>query len=186
MGIRLWLDDKRPCPEGWVHAHTAEEAIRILGATQVDEASLDHDLGHCDNCTTCNGYKSACGCKCHWTGYSVTLYMASTGRWPAKKPTVHSANPAGAANMRAVIDRYFGARLVYPKGEFRLSWKEQEAAERFEKRHRRRCTKPISAYPGHGHAGFTYKFTQTGIGCAVAVVCLSCRKKRNVTDYDSW
>ena len=64
--IRLWLDDKRPCPPGWVHARTAVEAFDLLSAEVVAEADLDHDLGRCDQCPTCRGYKAVCGCQCHW------------------------------------------------------------------------------------------------------------------------
>ena len=110
--IKLWLDDERPCPEGFTHARTAVEAIRLMAEHDVEEADLDHDLGHCDACTGCQGYKSTCGCACHWTGYTVVLWMAASGTWPTKKPRVHSANPAGAANMRAVIERYFGRTLA--------------------------------------------------------------------------
>ena len=28
--MRIWLDDERPAPQGWVHAKTAAEAIHLL------------------------------------------------------------------------------------------------------------------------------------------------------------
>lgn len=42
---RLWLDDERPAPAGWVHVRTASTAIELLAAGGVTEVSLDHDLG---------------------------------------------------------------------------------------------------------------------------------------------
>ena len=124
--VKLWLDDVRPAPEGWVHAKTATEACDVMQSVVVSEASLDHDLGICPKCTpgqieaaanlvivqsldsTCD--RRRCACQCHATGYDFVLWCAAQNRWPAAKPRVHSANPVGAANMRAVIDRYWTRR----------------------------------------------------------------------------
>jgi hypothetical protein len=43
--VKVWLDDQRAAPEGWVHVRTPEEAIRLLRRGEVEELSLDHDLG---------------------------------------------------------------------------------------------------------------------------------------------
>jgi hypothetical protein len=43
--VKVWLDDEREAPEGWVHVRTPEEAIELLRAGEVEELSLDHDLG---------------------------------------------------------------------------------------------------------------------------------------------
>ena len=40
---RLWLDDVREAPAGWVWAKTNEEAQRVLLEQQVTHCSLDHD-----------------------------------------------------------------------------------------------------------------------------------------------
>lgn len=42
---KLWLDDERPEPEGWVRAKTAGIAIAHLASGTFGEVSLDHDLG---------------------------------------------------------------------------------------------------------------------------------------------
>jgi hypothetical protein len=42
--IKLYVDDWRPCPPGWVLARTITEAIRILSTMDVTEVSLDHDI----------------------------------------------------------------------------------------------------------------------------------------------
>lgn len=44
--MRLWLDDVRPAPDGWVWVKTARDAIALLAAVGVAEISLDHDLGN--------------------------------------------------------------------------------------------------------------------------------------------
>lgn len=43
--IRLWLDDRRPAPEGWTLVSTVEEAKVLLRTGMVTHASLDYDLG---------------------------------------------------------------------------------------------------------------------------------------------
>ena len=128
--MKLYLDDVRPVPPGWVLAKTVPEAIELL-KQGVDEASLDHDLGLCDQCwedakTLANdnpkfklnldfshkmawnhGLASYASCVHNGTGYDLVCWMEEHDVWPAAKPTVHSANPVGAARMRQVIDKKF-------------------------------------------------------------------------------
>ena len=44
MGIKLYVDDLRRCPDGWELARTNTDAIRILATGIVDTISLDHDI----------------------------------------------------------------------------------------------------------------------------------------------
>ena len=43
--MKIFLDDVRETPVGWVRTYTAEETIKLLGNNNVREVSLDHDLG---------------------------------------------------------------------------------------------------------------------------------------------
>lgn len=44
--MRLWLDDKRPMPEGFnVHTMSAFLAIEMIKLGHVTKIGLDHDLG---------------------------------------------------------------------------------------------------------------------------------------------
>lgn len=43
--MKVFLDDNRPCPPGWVLVRWPDEAIELLKTGQVTEISLDHDLG---------------------------------------------------------------------------------------------------------------------------------------------
>ena len=43
--MKVFLDDERPTPDGWVRAFTAPEAIELLKTGKVTHLSLDHDLG---------------------------------------------------------------------------------------------------------------------------------------------
>jgi hypothetical protein len=114
--MKMWLDDVRPAPEGWVHVKTVAQAQALMRTGMVVEASLDHDLGACPKCiengdhigdmttpeTTFMNW-----CK-HWTtGYDLVVWMADTGLWPKQKPKVHSANPVGRLRMQGVIERYW-------------------------------------------------------------------------------
>jgi len=70
--VKLWVDDERdpsewlpsirwfrgrdPAELGeWLWARTAPEAIALLASTEIDELSLDHDLGDLDQAGT--GYE---------------------------------------------------------------------------------------------------------------------------------
>lgn len=45
MTTKLWLDDERQPPEGWVWVKTAKEAMRAIATGEILIVSLDHDLG---------------------------------------------------------------------------------------------------------------------------------------------
>lgn len=47
---KLWIDDIRPAPEGWIHLKTSQEVIDFLTevkekGNKLDIISFDHDLG---------------------------------------------------------------------------------------------------------------------------------------------
>lgn len=84
--VRLWLDDIRPTPEGWIGVATVEEAIEVLETGQVVEASLDYDLGF--------GQRY---------GYALCRWMAEENVWP-QTLTVHSSSPPGSRLMCRLIE----------------------------------------------------------------------------------
>lgn len=43
--MKVWLDDWREEPEGWKRTYTYEETIELLKTGEVEEISLDNDLG---------------------------------------------------------------------------------------------------------------------------------------------
>ena len=43
--MKVYLDDERETPEGWVRVYWPHEAIELLKTGKVEEISLDHDLG---------------------------------------------------------------------------------------------------------------------------------------------
>ena len=102
--MRVWLDDIRDAPRGWVRAFTPEEVIALLQLGEVTEVSLDHDLG-------------LDGGESERTGYTVLLWLemeVGTGRWRRLVPeiTVHSGNPVGRDCMLRVIRTIHRLRAV--------------------------------------------------------------------------
>lgn len=82
--MKLYLDDERQTPEGWVRAYTAEEAILFLMENDVQEVSLDHDLGT------------------EKTGYDVLLFIEEQFHLHGKNPpaiNIHTANPSARIKM---------------------------------------------------------------------------------------
>ena len=93
--MKVFLDDERVAPEGWVRVRWPEEAISLLKSGYVQELSLDHDLGDDQ----------------HGTGYDVLLWIeqevALHHFTPPANIAVHSANPAGRKRMLAAIESIF-------------------------------------------------------------------------------
>jgi Cyclic-phosphate processing Receiver domain len=92
----VWLDDVRVAPDGWVHITTPEEAIELLRSGEVEEISLDHDLGLATP-------------ESERTGYDVLAWLeeaVATGAWKHPVPVmrVHSANPVGWRRMEQAIE----------------------------------------------------------------------------------
>ena len=87
--MKVYLDDERKTPDGWVRTYTPEETIELLKTGNVEYLSLDHDLG----------YKKP-------TGYEVVLWMEEqvfvhkNYTVIPKYTDVHSQNPEGVRRMR--------------------------------------------------------------------------------------
>ncbi len=89
--MRVYLDDERPTPDGWVSARWPGEVIQLLETGEVAEVSLDHDLGDDDR----------------GTGYDVVLWIEEAVVLRGFSPPqirVHSANAAARSRMLAGIE----------------------------------------------------------------------------------
>ena len=87
---KVFLDDLRETPDGWVHTYWPEDAIELLKTGNVTELSLDHDLGDDE----------------HGTGYDVLLWLEEhvvLHGFNPPKITVHSANSSARLKMEAAI-----------------------------------------------------------------------------------
>ena len=88
--MRIFLDDERKTPKGWVRTYWPNEVIDFLKTGQVEVVSLDHDLG--------NDKKG--------TGYDVILWIEEAVIVNGFCPPhilVHSANPAARLRMEKGI-----------------------------------------------------------------------------------
>ena len=88
--MRVYLDDERVTPDGWIRVYWPEEAIALLESGQVEEISLDHDLGDDE----------------HGTGYDVVLWIEEAVALRGFKPPrmfVHSANSSAKEKMLSGI-----------------------------------------------------------------------------------
>lgn len=96
-GIKLFLDDTRRPPPGWVLVRTPEDAIAQLQKHQVVAISLDHDLGLRDPQT---GRER--------TGYDVLAWIeeqvALTDWRPPKEINIHTSNPSARPKMKRAAD----------------------------------------------------------------------------------
>jgi hypothetical protein len=93
--VKVWLDDERAAPAGWVHVRTPEDAIELLRGGDVEELSLDHDLG------LDVGVRER-------TGYDVLLWLeAEVAAGRARPPavmTVHSGNVGAVTRMEQAVE----------------------------------------------------------------------------------
>lgn len=91
--MKLFLDDTRPPPEGWKLVRSAYDMITLLKArTDVDEISLDHDLG--DEAL-------------YGTGYTVLKWIEEAVVTSDYKPPtikIHTNNPVGGKRMLQTIE----------------------------------------------------------------------------------
>lgn len=100
--MRVYLDDERQTPEGWIRVYWPEEAIELLSTGNVEEISLDHDLGDDE----------------HGTGYDVVLWIEEAvivRDFIPPKMTVHSANSSARIKMEAgIANIYRNVRTMRP------------------------------------------------------------------------
>lgn len=79
--INVYLDDVRPCPQGFTVARSAEECLLLLAVSDVDLLSLDFELGL--------GQPN---------GLAVVHGIITSGKYP-KEIYVHSSSLMGRAQM---------------------------------------------------------------------------------------
>lgn len=93
--MKLWIDDVRPAPKGYFWVKSVNEAKRVIYDPVVCKdypitlIDIDHDAGD----------------YAMYGGDYIKLldWLEETGRnYPIR---IHSMNPVGVANMRAIIER---------------------------------------------------------------------------------
>lgn len=89
--VKVFLDDERVAPAGWVQVRWPSEAISLLMTGAVVQLSLDHDLGDDQR----------------GTGYDVLLWIeeeVTLRQFIPPEITIHTANPAARQRMLAAVD----------------------------------------------------------------------------------
>jgi len=91
--MKLFVDDERICPCGWVRTRFPEVAIWLLEHQKVTEISLDHDLG--DD-------------KKVGTGYDVLLWIEERVYtdidYKPPKIYIHTANCSARKKMELAVE----------------------------------------------------------------------------------
>lgn len=84
--VRVWLDDVRPAPEGWVWTKTVQETRERIERGDVAEVSLDYDLDLTDP---------------NHNGAEIAAWLRRQAMRGFEIPVVHvhTANPHGGALM---------------------------------------------------------------------------------------
>ncbi len=92
--MKLWIDDMRPAPNGYKWCKTTDQTIDLIRhlcrcGTEIEILDIDHDAG--DFVRFGGDY------------IRILDWLEETGRnYPIR---IHSMNPVGVANMRAIIQR---------------------------------------------------------------------------------
>jgi hypothetical protein len=92
---KVYLDDVRMAPDGWIRTKTAPETINLLKKGGINYLSLDHDLGE----------NSGVGC-----GYDVLLWIEEqvfTNGFVPPRITIHSDNSGARPKMKAAIEKIY-------------------------------------------------------------------------------
>ena len=94
--MKLWIDDVRPAPIGYKWCQSVNEAKRVINFTdrvlcryEIELIDIDHEYGD----------------YAKYGGDYIRLFdwLEETGRnYPIR---IHSMNPVGCANMRAIIEK---------------------------------------------------------------------------------
>lgn len=89
-GIKVYLDDERKPPKGWKLVKTPKDVIKLIEKGNVDEVSLDHDLGDDQGIGT---------------GYDVIKWIEekvyTDEKFSPPKIKIHTANSSARIKMEA-------------------------------------------------------------------------------------
>ncbi len=99
--MKLWIDDVRPAPKGYVWLKTVNDAIRYI---EIYGDYIDFDNNLVDLVEVIDIDHDAGDYACYGGDYIKLLdWLEETGRnYPIH---IHSMNPVGVANMRAIIQK---------------------------------------------------------------------------------
>lgn len=100
--MKLWVDDIRPAPEGWVRAKTVTEAIRLIHTNPIEEVSLDHDISY----KVSIGHGDARPFCAPETFEPVARFISVVRHYNDLKITLHTANAVAAKKMADILSGF--------------------------------------------------------------------------------
>lgn len=83
--IHLYMDDWRPCPQGFALARTGEECLTLLQECEVGILSLDHEMGHGEP-----------------SGSEVAARIVANGTFP-REIYLHTSSEYGRRSMYEIL-----------------------------------------------------------------------------------
>lgn len=90
--LKVFLDDCRDAPWGWIRTVTVEDTVRLLETGLVEELSLDHDLGATD--PSHDGYAVL-----NW----IEEMVHTEDEFVLPTLNIHSANPPAVKRMNEAV-----------------------------------------------------------------------------------
>ena len=108
--MKLWIDDVRPAPEGYIWLKSSNEALRFIVAhiDEIELIDLDHDAG--DYANMGGDYIRVLD-ELERKSHIITRVNGAEfhncwhGRCQEIKFRLHSANPVGVQKMRSILQR---------------------------------------------------------------------------------
>lgn len=91
--LKVFLDDMRTPPNGWILTDSVASTIDALKTDRVSHLSLDHDLGEVQE-----------------TGYDVLVWIEREvvcNQFVPPIITIHSSNPSGRERMALAIESIY-------------------------------------------------------------------------------
>ena len=97
--MKIWVDDLRPAPEGYIWCQCTNDALRLIvpNINDVEILHLDHDMGN-----TFGGDAIIILDELERKSHRNADFAEAVKKIVFK---LHSANPVGVANMRQIIQK---------------------------------------------------------------------------------
>lgn len=99
--MKLFVDDVRLCPDGWILARTITQAVRLLASGNVTEVSLDHDIA----CRLVSGQEHTS----NETFEPVAYYLVLMSKRPEIR--IHTANVVAGQRMASILEIPYGNEI---------------------------------------------------------------------------
>ena len=97
--VKLWVDELRPAPNGWVWAKTITDAIRYLDHEDIEGVSIDYDI----SLLVAIGRKTPQEVHSSETFEPVARFIANAFEAGSFPIIIHSLNENGARILRNIL-----------------------------------------------------------------------------------